>query len=107
MLADVVRCGKVRIHIASLCKSETFVLGGGDVVLDEVLVAEGTRYSLDHVVASSHRERRSSQCEFVADDQLTEGCDYPQLNAEFIDLCVSPDGYDIACAVLDHRNIAV
>ena len=79
MLADVVRCGKVRIHIARLGESESFVLGGCDGVLDEVLVRECTRHSLDHVVASSHRESRSSQRKFVADDQLGEGSDDSQL----------------------------
>ena len=107
MLADVVRCGEVSIHIARLGESESFVLGGGDVVLDEVLVAEGNRHSLDHVVASSHWERCASQRKFVANDQLGEGCDDSQLDAELIDLCVSPDGYNIACSILDHRDIAV
>lgn len=107
MLADVMRCGELRIHIAILGESQTFVLRGRDRVVDEVLVAECASDALDHVVSSGDWKRYASQREFVADNQLGERCDDSQLKADLIDLRVGSDRDDEPSSVLDHRDIAV
>ena len=82
MLADVMRCSKVRIHIASLGENKTFVLRCGDRVVHEVLVGKCCGHRLDHVIACGDWLSSASQRELVADQDLGEVRDNPKLEAD-------------------------